>query len=106
MSKQGKFCFVDGLTGLFTDETHPKDKTLKSAGVRDMQHEIEAALGDLRAATKILILDAPDAVLAATEATSTSFSNLLLNLRAVSGLSFVDVHNTKLTNSSGVMLRL
>ncbi|KAG9258693.1 uncharacterized protein F5Z01DRAFT_670400 [Emericellopsis atlantica] len=82
MSKQGKFCFVDGLTGLFTGETQPKDRTLKSADVGDMQREIEAALGDLRAATKILILDAPDAVLAATETTSTSFSNFLLNLRA------------------------
>ena len=86
MSKQGKFCFVDGLTGLFSGEAHPKDRTIKSADLGGMQREIETALSTLLPATKILILDAPDAVLAATEATSTSFTNFFLNLRAVFGL--------------------
>lgn len=87
MARNGRFAFVDGLSGLFTGEAGPgKDRTLRSSGIDHVRSEIEAALGDVRTGTKILVVDQLDALLAASDedVTSTSLSAMLLSLREVS----------------------
>lgn len=88
MGKAGRFVFVDGLTGLFTTDDDriaaaSKDRTLRKPG--DLKKEIEAALDDLKPSRRVLIVDQPDALLAASgdEVTSLSLQNTLLSLREV-----------------------
>lgn len=87
MGRNGHFTFVDGLSGLFTGAPGTgSDRTLRSSGTDHVRSELEAALGDVRTGTKVLIIDQLDALLAASgeDVTSTSLSAMLLSLREVS----------------------
>lgn len=90
MKRNGRFTFVDGLTGLFTgDAGNGKDRTLCSSKEEDIKKEIEAAMAELKTETKILIIDSPDLLLAAADegsVTSVRLSNMLLSLREVTTL--------------------
>lgn len=116
MNRNGRFVFVDGLTGLFVNSGMKKDRVLRSSKVVDIRKEIETALGDLRTSKTVLIIDQLDVLLAASEEdiTSTTLSNMLLSLREViplhNPLHFYNkltkqrVHSTLLTLSSDTPL--
>lgn len=87
MKRNGRFTFVDGLTGLFTgDAGDGRDRVLKSSKEDDVKSGIESAIADLKTGTKILVVDQPDLLLAAAEdgsMTSGRLGDILLSLREV-----------------------
>ena len=87
MGRNGRFAFVDGLTGLFTGKDGGrKDQVLTSPRVEDVKGDIEAAVRDLQTRKKVLIVDQLDILLAASgeDVSSTALANsLILPLREV-----------------------
>lgn len=75
--------FVDGVTGLFTppDSQQSKDRVLRSGKAEDVKTQVEAALGDLKTAKKVLVVDQVDALLAMGTTDALSLQNALLALR-------------------------
>ncbi|KAF4968945.1 hypothetical protein FSARC_3709 [Fusarium sarcochroum] len=104
LSRTGRFTFVDGLTGLYSNDKAPasgarKERILRSPNLADIKKEVEGAIGDLRASRKFLIIDQLDALLAVTDESTTSLTlqNLVLGLRGL-------VHSTLLTLSADTPL--
>lgn len=91
MNSNGRFVFVDGLSGQIssTNTTSKREKVLRSTRVNDVEREIGQALGELRTQKKVLIVDQIDALLAISEddVTSSKLSNMILSLREVSALT-------------------
>lgn len=86
-NKAGRVVLVDGLTGLFTGQQgNAQTKVLRSSKLADVQSGIEAALAELRCGRRVLIVDAPDVLLAASDddVTSLSVQNMILSLRSSS----------------------
>lgn len=90
MTRSGRVAIVDGLTGPFNETPPPagKDRILRGvAGVDNVREGLESALGDVQSATKVLMVDQLDVLLAASEDggdfTSASLSAMLLSLREV-----------------------
>ncbi|KAG5664521.1 hypothetical protein KAF25_008255 [Fusarium avenaceum] len=104
LNRAGRFAYIDGLTGLYSDASPQapgarKERFLRSTSPTDIKKEIEGALGDLRASRKVLIIDQLDALLAVTDESTTSLTlqNLVLSLRSL-------VHSTVLTLSADTPL--
>jgi elongator complex protein 6 len=80
---------VDGLTGLFASESAPtqgSQHVLKSSGgIQGVRTVVEAALAQLKTEKKVLVLDQPDVLLAASggDIGSQAVHNLILQLREV-----------------------
>jgi elongator complex protein 6 len=91
LNRAGRFTYIDGLTGLYSDASSQapgprKERFLRSSSPSDIKKEIEGALGDLRASRKVLIIDQLDTLLAVTDESTASLTlqNLVLGLRSVS----------------------
>ena len=92
MGRNGRFAFVDGLSGLFTGRAADAaggdrgSRTLRSGEMDHVRSEVEAAFADLRTGTKVLVIDQLDVLLAASgeDVTSTGLAARLLALREVS----------------------
>jgi elongator complex protein 6 len=91
LRKTGKFTYVDGLTGLFTAGNTPalqngaQHVLRSSGGIEGVRKSVEEALAQLKTEKKVLILDQPDVLLAASgdETGSQAVHNLILQLREV-----------------------
>ncbi|KAM0259221.1 hypothetical protein ACHAQJ_003426 [Trichoderma viride] len=105
-SRAGKFSFVDGLTGLLSEgqgseSTADRGRILNSGKLDDIRRGIEAAIGDVRSGSKVLIVDQLDELLALFEeegfgqkgVTGLALEEMLLSLRE-------RVHATVLTLSA------
>jgi elongator complex protein 6 len=92
LNKAGKFSFVDGLTGLLSggqgsESTGDRGRILKSGKLDDIKKGIEAAIGDVRLGSKVLIVDQLDELLAISgeeDVTGLALEGMLLSLREVS----------------------
>lgn len=92
LSRAGKFSFVDGLTGLLSggqgsESTGDRGRILKSGKLEDVRRGIEAAIGDVRASSKVLIVDQVDELLAISDeddVTALALERMLFSLREVS----------------------
>ncbi|KAF3802156.1 hypothetical protein GCG54_00012402 [Colletotrichum gloeosporioides] len=98
LGRSGKFVFVDGLSGLFSDATPPPTKgrrTLRGAKIPDVQRELEAAVADVSGGggKVVLVVDQPDFLLAATgeEVGGLVVKNMLLDLQEKVHASVVTV---------------
>ncbi|KAL6880979.1 hypothetical protein J3F83DRAFT_720528 [Trichoderma novae-zelandiae] len=89
LGRAGKFSFVDGLTGLLSggqgsESTGDRGRILKSEKLDDVRRGIEAAIGDLRPSSKVLIVDQPDELLAISgeeNVTALALEGMLFSLR-------------------------
>uniref|UniRef100_L2FMN0 Elongator complex protein 6 n=1 Tax=Colletotrichum fructicola (strain Nara gc5) TaxID=1213859 RepID=L2FMN0_COLFN len=88
LGRGGKFVFVDGLSGLFSNAAPPPTKgrrTLRGAKIPDVQRELEAAVADVSGGggKVVLVVDQPDFLLAATgeEVGGLVVKNMLLDLQ-------------------------
>ncbi|KAK0764009.1 hypothetical protein N5P37_003404 [Trichoderma harzianum] len=101
LSRAGKFSFVDGLTGLLSggqgsEPTGDKGRILKNGKLDDVKGGIEAAIGDVRLGSKVLIVDQLDELLAISgeeDVTGLALEGMLFSLRE-------RVHATVLTFSA------
>ncbi|KAF4907209.1 hypothetical protein CGCVW01_v012618 [Colletotrichum viniferum] len=98
LGRSGKFVFVDGLSGLFSNAAPPPTKgrrTLRGAKIPDVQRELEAAVADVSGGggKVILVVDQPDFLLAATgeEVGGLVVKNMLLDLQEKVHASIVTV---------------
>ncbi|EQB51292.1 hypothetical protein CGLO_09163 [Colletotrichum gloeosporioides Cg-14] len=98
LGRSGKFVFVDGLSGLFSDAAPPATKgrrTLRGAKIADVQRELEAAVADVSGGggKVVLVVDQPDFLLAATgeEVGGLVVKNMLLDLQEKVHASIVTV---------------
>ncbi|RSL96600.1 hypothetical protein CEP52_011365 [Fusarium oligoseptatum] len=108
LSRTGRFTFVDGLSGLYSNSqpvARPsvpatrKERVLRSTNLIDVKKEVEGAIADLRTSRKVLVIDQLDALLAITDESTTGLAlqNLVLSLRSL-------VHSTLLTLSADTPL--
>ncbi|CAG9995851.1 unnamed protein product [Clonostachys byssicola] len=85
MNANGRFVFVDGLSGQIsgTNTTGKKERVLRSTRVNDVERDIGQSLGELRTQKRVLIVDQIDALLAISDddATSSKLSSMILSLR-------------------------
>ncbi|KAK1991484.1 hypothetical protein LX36DRAFT_590371 [Colletotrichum falcatum] len=93
LGRSGKFVFVDGLSGLFWQESAARPaaaavkgrRVLRGARLPDMQRELEGAVADVSAAgaKTVLVLDQPDLLLAASGEglTGLALRNMLLDVQ-------------------------
>ncbi|KDN61718.1 hypothetical protein CSUB01_04419 [Colletotrichum sublineola] len=93
LGRSGKFVFVDGLSGLFWQESAAQPaaaaakgrRVLRGARLPDIQRELEAAVADVSAAgaKTVLVLDQPDLLLAASGEglTGLALRNMLLDVQ-------------------------
>ncbi|RFU75037.1 hypothetical protein TARUN_7202 [Trichoderma arundinaceum] len=89
LSRAGKFSFVDGLAGLLSggqgsESTGDRGRVLKGGKLDDVRRGIEAAIGDVRLASKVLIVDQLDELLAISgeeDVTGLALEGMLLSLR-------------------------
>ncbi|KAF3068524.1 hypothetical protein CFAM422_007771 [Trichoderma lentiforme] len=101
LNRAGRFSFVDGLTGLLSggqgsESTGDKGRILKNAKLDDVRRGIEAAIGDGRLGSKVLIIDQLDELLAISgeeDVTGLALEGMLFSLRE-------RVHATVLTFSA------
>ncbi|PNP51154.1 hypothetical protein THARTR1_08216 [Trichoderma harzianum] len=101
LSRAGKFSFVDGLTGLLSggqgsESPGDKGRILKNGKLDDVRRGIEAAIGDVRLGSKVLIVDQLDELLAISgedDVTGLALEGMLFSLRE-------RVHATILTFSA------
>ncbi|KAF4819808.1 Elongator complex protein 6 [Colletotrichum tropicale] len=98
LGRSGKFVFVDGLSGLFSNAVPPATKgrrTLRGAKIPDVQRELEAAVADVSGGggKVVLVVDQPDFLLAATgeEVGGLVVKNMLLDLQEKVHASIVTV---------------
>ncbi|KAF5489280.1 Elongator complex protein 6 [Colletotrichum siamense] len=98
LGRSGKFVFVDGLSGLFSNAAPPPTKgrrTLRGAKIPDVQRELEAAVADVSGGggKVVLVVDQPDFLLAATgeEVGGLVVKNMLLDLQEKVHASIVTV---------------
>lgn len=92
LSRAGKFSFVDGLTGLLSggqgsESTGDKGRILKNGKLDDVRRGIEAAIGDVKLGSKVLIIDQLDELLAISgeeDVTGLALEGMLFSLREVS----------------------
>ncbi|KAI8295433.1 Elongator complex protein 6 [Colletotrichum sp. SAR 10_98] len=98
LGRSGKFVFVDGLSGLFSNAAPPATKgrrTLRGAKIPDVQRELEAAVADVSGGGSkvVLVVDQPDFLLAATgeEVGGLAVKNMLLDLQEKVHASIVTV---------------
>ncbi|KAF0318931.1 hypothetical protein GQ607_013890 [Colletotrichum asianum] len=98
LGRSGKFVFVDGLSGLFSNAAPPATKgrrTLRGAKIADVQRELEAAVADVSGGggKVVLVVDQPDFLLAATgeEVGGLVVKNMLLDLQEKVHASIVTV---------------
>ncbi|KAJ0338338.1 hypothetical protein COL154_012796 [Colletotrichum chrysophilum] len=98
LGRGGKFVFVDGLSGLFSNAAPPPTKgrrTLRGAKIPDVQRELEAAVADVSGGggKVVLVVDQPDFLLAATgeEVGGLAVKNMLLDLQEKVHASIVTV---------------
>ncbi|KAI8243652.1 Elongator complex protein 6 [Colletotrichum sp. SAR 10_77] len=98
LGRSGKFVFVDGLSGLFSNAAPPPTKgrrTLRGAKIPDVQRELEAAVADVSGGggKVVLVVDQPDFLLAATgeEVGGLAVKNMLLDLQEKVHASIVTV---------------
>ncbi|KAI8195633.1 Elongator complex protein 6 [Colletotrichum sp. SAR 10_65] len=98
LGRSGKFVFVDGLSGLFSNAAPPPIKgrrTLRGAKIPDVQRELEAAVADVSGGggKVVLVVDQPDFLLAATgeEVGGLAVKNMLLDLQEKVHASIVTV---------------
>lgn len=108
LSRAGKFSFVDGLTGLLSggqgsESTGDKGRILKNGKLDDVRRGIEAAIGDVRLGSKVLIVDQLDELLAISgeeDVTGLALEGMLFSLREVS----LDNRSCPLSKQSKIVL--
>lgn len=88
LSRQSRFVFADGLTGMFTGgaaKPAPGTVVLTSPKVDDIQMQLDRAVTALKSTgKKVLLVDGMDALMAVSEGVDElSLQSMLLSLREV-----------------------